>query len=473
MQVHRTDVLRLFAKHLSRPGSDATSPMLHREIMHALSKIDPHNPLRLMRIVCTQAALTAACASMMLMQSRAHIHHSIEQIAGPAPDMMERGHSISTAGVTNSPVVFDQAEAVGVEAKEDTGNISEEEHRATQYEVPGKGSSQQMPSINVDTFQIHLAIAFTAAGEAGLQHKHVTEMRKVQAEARQAKLDQDAAAKAQQKQKDCTDKSLVACMQSQTENLELEIERLENQVQKAMQPTMAVVTTLCQSKALFRTNKTLRASALLSLMKMMCAHKTLCEDKIFLPLLFTCLGPGHRCEWLLAQRFVHLRISVKYSRYCNRSRSACHVVSAVFREKVDSGLQLSLMAGIADLLNRWANVVDPLTQYFFNFLDHHVQPKKHGIRILTKLILSAMLKPSGQIYKVCYCLSHEDHEARLLQYFCNLLAYSIKLPTTLQCYLPYCRLKQRQRTFLLSVPVRRPIRVGTWYINCWLTSFPI
>lgn len=285
-----------------------TSVMLHRVSMHGLSKADTLDPLMLMRLVCTRNARIAAAA---MKQQPLHIQPSIEQVADPALDIMEMSHPDAATSATNSAAACNQPDTVGVGAKADTGSTLEEEYQAPQSEAPAAGSSQQMAFTNGDACQIHLAVAFTAFGETTLQHKHVIDMRMVQAEATQAQVDQEAAAKAQQKQKDCADKSLVACVQSQKENLELETERLENQVQNAMQPMMAGVTTLCQSKALFRTNKTLRASALLSLMKMMCAHKSVCEEKIFLPLLFTCLGPGHRCEQLVGRMLdapAHLRI---------------------------------------------------------------------------------------------------------------------------------------------------------------------
>jgi len=69
------------------------------------------------------------------------------------------------------------------------------------------------------------------------------------------------------------------------------------------------------------------------------------------------------------------------------------------------------MAGIADLLNRWSNVIDPWTWRFFEFLDDHIEPQKHALRILTTLILSSMLKPNGHIYRVCYRLDDADAQA--------------------------------------------------------------
>lgn len=322
VQVKHTEVLKFFTRHMVGSPTAASSIMLLKESLRGLFKIDTTNALRLMRLVC-QANAHIAARGLQHQVVRASVKPTPREDPDPAaakigsfcdsdPDAV---HVLQAGGAVSATDAYHEDDADDADTESGhAGAASDGEHEegqldsplphmhldeATHADVPDTIGREQMTLVTGSQYQATLAVALLSAGEAGLMHKHVVDLRMDQAESMQAS---DQAAAVQQKQPN-SDTSLAACVQSQKENLDLERECLENHVQQALQPTLAVVVTLCRSKALLRTNKTLRASALLALMKLMCSYKGICEDTIFLRLLFTCLSPCHRCERFMC----HLR----------------------------------------------------------------------------------------------------------------------------------------------------------------------
>eukprot|EP00892_Ulva_mutabilis_P005346 jgi/Ulvmu1/3183/UM015_0224.1 len=383
-EVNLTDVRKLFARHLVGHATDATSIMLQNTCMGALQRVGIHNPLRIMRLVSKTQLRTAAAALQRQQVASATRVSNSSPANDDSPESQHAFPDITHTARDLQPVVKQERSST---ENVDTQTPSAMPRQDTHLSVDMRSGSRAFPQNDgideaaqnsaqpqikstdrVHAFDhLHLARALLAVGSTTLLHMHIIEERMGQAEAEQLK--QTATLK------QASDDSLAACVQPQKDNIELIKQGLEAEALVALQPMIRAVTSLCSGEALFRVSRSLRSSALLALMNVMCAFRSVCEDEIHLRLLFTCLGP-------------------------------------IRRESVHPGLQLSLMAGLADLLKRWSNIVDPWTWRFFGFIDDHIQPQKHALSILTTLILSAMLKPKGHIYHVCYRLDDADPQVR-------------------------------------------------------------
>lgn len=135
--------------------------------------------------------------------------------------------------------------------------------------------------------QVALAAALSAAGETVLLHQNSIEAQRRALKAALSKQNSGANAK----------EPMGGCVQTKEEDLEEQAEQLERRVEHYLQPTVACVTALCRAAALQSTSKTLRSSAVVGLMKIMCAYNSTCvsEDQLFLRLVFTFLTPSYRC----------------------------------------------------------------------------------------------------------------------------------------------------------------------------------
>ena len=342
MQVYCTEALKLLTRHLVGPAFDPTSIMLQKTCMEGLCRMCMHDPLWIVRLICkTQLRTAAAMVQQQCISGTQRggdkacegcnfadtVQHSAldsshpmsssacempleETGTGDSLRISGNNHDQPETGINDVTTALDHLEISKATGKDDA---------CARARLPGVGQAQ--------ADNVLLARALVAVGLTALLHSNFIEQRMAQAEAEQLKMmakkvhsSDDSLAAPVQPQKEnveltkqgleadidaeqlkmmpkvinASDDSLAACVQPQEENVEQTKQGLEAEVEEALRPMARVVSGLCSGEALFRVSKTLRSSALLALMKLMCAFRSVCEEEIHLRLLFTCLGPIRR-----------------------------------------------------------------------------------------------------------------------------------------------------------------------------------
>lgn len=98
------------------------------------------------------------------------------------------------------------------------------------------------------------------------------------------------------------------------------------------------------------------------------------------------------------------------SRICNEHLD---LVFSLLQTNIEFGVKTNLIITLADLFNRFPNLMNEHKQNMFRLLhDREVLVRQQSLMVITHLILNDMLKLKGEIVDICMLLEDEDERIR-------------------------------------------------------------
>lgn len=86
---------------------------------------------------------------------------------------------------------------------------------------------------------------------------------------------------------------------------------------------------------------------------------------------------------------------------------------ALVKSKVEFGVKANIIITLADLFNRFPNIMNERVKEIFELLhDKNLHVKQQALMVITHLILNDMLKLRGEIVDICMLLEDPDERIR-------------------------------------------------------------